>query len=215
MLSETLSEDTLPPQENTPTVAPDDTIAPEPTTEPTAEPITEVTVEPTIEATVEPTTEASVEPTSEITVEPMAEATVEPTTEITVEPTDEATIEPTAEPQDDETALLGALTGTERMLVGEEGAWHIDIDRVDAASYAVCMPDGTIVAEGALPVDGAVDFSQRFDESGLYTVRVTAVRGEESADVEMTLAVSAGEMQAHAAALERSCFGGDEAALRR
>lgn len=56
-------------------------------------------------------------------------------------------------------------------------------------------------------------FSQRFDESGLYTVRVTAVRGEESADVEMTLAVSAGEMQAHAAALERSCFGGDEAAF--
>ena len=202
---ETLSEDTLPPQENTPTAAPDDTIAPASTTEPT----TEATVEPTAEVTVEPTTEATVEPTAEVTVEPTTEATAEPTAEVTVEPTAEAT----AEPQDDETALLGALTGTERMFIGEEGAWHIDIDRADAASYAVCMPDGTIVAEGALPVDGAVDFSQRLDESGLYTVRVTAVRGEESADAEMTLAVSAGEMQAHAAALERSCFGGDEAAF--
>ena len=198
---ETLSEDTLPPQENTPTAAPDDTIAPASTTEPT----TEATVEPTAEVTVEPTTEATVEPTAEVTVEPTTEATAEPTAEVTVEPT--------AESQDDETALLGALTGTERMLIGEEGAWHIDIDRADAASYAVCMPDGTIVAEGALPVDGAVDFSQRLDESGLYTVRVTAVRGEERAETEAALAVSAGEMQAHAAALERSCFGGDEAAF--
>ena len=75
------------------------------------------------------------------------------------------------------------------------------------------MPDGTIVAEGALPLDGAVDFSRRLDESGLYTVRVTAMRGEESADAEMELAVSAGEMQAYAAALDRSCFGGDETAF--
>ncbi len=174
---ETIIEDTLPPQENTPTAEPDETIAPEPTAEATIEAADEVIAEPTTEATIEPTVEASVEP------------------------------------QDDETALLGALTGTARMLCGETGAWQIDLHNADAANYAVCMPDGTIVAEGALPVDGTVDFSQRLDESGLYTMRVTAVRGEERAEAEAVLAVSAGEMQAYAAALERSCFGGDETAF--
>ena len=234
---EKISEDTLPPQENTPTVEPDETATPEPTAEatvePTAEATAEVTVEPTaettaevtVEPTAETTAEATVEPTAEAaakaTTEPTAEATVEatneptsePTAEITVEPTAEATAEPTDAPQTDETALLGALTGTSRMLCGETGLWRIDLHGADAASYTVCMPDGTIVAEGALPLDGAVDFSRRLDESGLYTVRVTAMRGEESADAEMELAVSAGEMQAYAAALDRSCFGGDETAF--
>lgn len=222
---EKISEDTLPPQENTPTVEPDETATPEPaaeaTVEPTAEATAEVTVEPTAEttaeATVEPTaettTEATTEPTAEATVEATNEPTSEPTAEITVEPTAEATAEPTDAPQTDETALLGALTGTSRMLCGETGLWRIDLHGADTASYTVCMPDGTIVAEGALPLDGAVDFSRRLDESGLYTVRVTAMRGEESADAEMELAVSAGEMQAYAAALDRSCFGGDETAF--
>ena len=222
---EKISEDTLPPQENTPTVEPDETATPEPaaeaTVEPTAEATAEVTVEPTAEttaeATVEPTAEAAAkattEPTAEATVEATNEPTSEPTAEITVEPTAEATAEPTDAPQTDETALLGALTGTSRMLCGETGLWRIDLHGADTASYTVCMPDGTIVAEGALPLDGAVDFSRRLDESGLYTVRVTAMRGEESADAEMELAVSAGEMQAYAAALDRSCFGGDETAF--
>ena len=222
---EKISEDTLPPQENTPTVEPDETATPEPaaeaTVEPTAEATAEVTVEPTAEttaeATVEPTAEAAAkattEPTAEATVEATNEPTSEPTAEITVEPTAEATAEPTDAPQTDETALLGVLTGTSRMLCGETGLWRIDLHGADAASYTVCMPDGTIVAEGALPLDGAVDFSRRLDESGLYTVRVTAMRGEESADAEMELAVSAGEMQAYAAALDRSCFGGDETAF--
>lgn len=222
---EKISEDTLPPQENTPTVEPDETATSEPaaeaTVEPTAEATAEVTVEPTAEttaeATVEPTAEAAAkattEPTAEATVEATNEPTSEPTAEITVEPSAEATAEPTDAPQTDETALLGALTGTSRMLCGETGLWRIDLHGADAASYTVCMPDGTIVAEGALPLDGAVDFSRRLDESGLYTVRVTAMRGEESADAEMELAVSAGEMQAYAAALDRSCFGGDETAF--
>ncbi|MDD6873446.1 MAG: VWA domain-containing protein, partial [Clostridiales bacterium] len=234
---EKISEDTLPPQENTPTVEPDETATPEPaaeatveptaeataevTVEPTAETTAEVTVEPTAETTAEATVEPTAETTAEATTEPTAEATVEatneptsePTAEITVEPTAEATAEPTDAPQTDETALLGALTGTSRMLCGETGLWRIDLHGADAASYTVCMPDGTIVAEGALPLDGAVDFSRRLDESGLYTVRVTAMRGEESADAEMELAVSAGEMQAYAAALDRSCFGGDETAF--
>ena len=234
---EKISEDTLPPQENTPTVEPDETATPEPTAEatveptaeataevtvePTAETTAEVTVEPTAETTAEATVEPTAETTAEATTEPTAEATVEatneptsePTAEITVEPTAEATAEPTDAPQTDETALLGALTGTSRMLCGETGLWRIDLHGADAASYTVCMPDGTIVAEGALPLDGAVDFSRRLDESGLYTVRVTAMRGEESADAEMELAVSAGEMQAYAAALDRSCFGGDETAF--
>ena len=222
---EKISEDTLPPQENTPTVEPDETATPEPaaeaTVEPTAEATAEVTVEPTAEttaeATVEPTAEAAAkattEPTAEATVEATNEPTSEPTAEITVEPTAEATAEPTDAPQTDETALLGVLTGTSRMLCGETGLWRIDLHGADTASYTVCMPDGTIVAEGALPLDGAVDFSRRLDESGLYTVRVTAMRGEESADAEMELAVSAGEMQAYAAALDRSCFGGDETAF--
>ena len=222
---EKISEDTLPPQENTPTVEPDETATPEPTAEATVEPTAEATAEVTVEPTAETTAEVTVEPTAEAaakaTTEPTAEATVEatneptsePTAEITVEPTAEATAEPTDAPQTDETALLGALTGTSRMLCGETGLWRIDLHGADAASYAVCMPDGTIVAEGALPLDGAVDFSRRLDESGLYTVRVTAMRGEESADAEMELAVSAGEMQAYAAALDRSCFGGDETAF--
>ena len=234
---EKISEDTLPPQENTPTVEPDETATPESTAEatveptaeataevtvePTAETTAEVTVEPTAETTAEATVEPTAETTAEATTEPTAEATVEatneptsePTAEITVEPTAEATAEPTDAPQTDETALLGALTGTSRMLCGETGLWRIDLHGADTASYAVCMPDGTIVAEGALPLDGAVDFSRRLDESGLYTVRVTAMRGEESADAEMELAVSAGEMQAYAAALDRSCFGGDETAF--
>ena len=222
---EKISEDTLPPQENTPTVEPDETATPEPaaeaTVEPTAETTAEVTVEPTAETTAEATVEPTAETTAEATTEPTAEATVEatneptsePTAEITVEPTAEATAEPTDAPQTDETALLGALTGTSRMLCGETGLWRIDLHGADTASYTVCMPDGTIVAEGALPLDGAVDFSRRLDESGLYTVRVTAMRGEESADAEMELAVSAGEMQAYAAALDRSCFGGDETAF--
>ena len=214
---ETIIEDTLPPQENTPTAEPDETITPESTAEATIEPTAEQTAEATIEPTAEVTVEATIEPTAEVT----AEATIEPTTEVTVEatveptvaPTVEAAIEPTAEPQDDETALLGALTGTARMLCGETGAWQIELHSADAANYAVCMPDGTIAAEGALPTDGAVDFAQRIDESGLYTVRVTAVRGEERAEAETVLAVSAGEMQAYADALERSCFGGDETAF--
>ena len=210
---EKISEDTLPPQENTPTVEPDETATPEPAAEATVEPTAEATAEVTVEPTAETTAEATTEPTAEATVEATNEPTSEPTAEITVEPTAEATAEPTDVPQTDETALLGALTGTSRMLCGETGLWRIDLHGADAASYTVCMPDGTIVAEGALPLDGAVDFSRRLDESGLYTVRVTAMRGEESADAEMELAVSAGEMQAYAAALDRSCFGGDETAF--
>ena len=198
---ETIIEDTLPPQESTPTAEPDETIMPEP--------VAEATIEAEVEMTAEPKTEAVVEPTDEATPEPTSEASVEPTTEATIEPTVEASVEP----QDDEMALLGVLTGTARMLCGETGAWQIELHSADAASYAICMPDGTIVAEGALPVDGAVDFAQRIDESGLYTVRVTAVHGEERAEAEAVLAVSAGEMQAYAAALERSCFGGDETAF--
>lgn len=210
---EKISEDTLPPQENTPTVEPDETATPEPTAEATVEPTAEATAEVTVEPTAEAAAEATTEPTAEATVEATNEPTSEPTAEITVEPTAEATAEPTDAPQTDETALLGALTGTSRMLCGETGLWRIDLHGADTASYTVCMPDGTIVAEGALPLDGAVDFSRRLDESGLYTVRVTAMRGEESADAEMELAVSAGEMQAYAAALDRSCFGGDETAF--
>ena len=210
---EKISEDTLPPQENTPTVEPDETATSEPAAEATVEPTAETTAEATVEPTAEATAKATTEPTAEATVEATNEPTSEPTAEITVEPTAEATAEPTDVPQTDETALLGALTGTSRMLCGETGLWRIDLHGADTASYTVCMPDGTIVAEGALPLDGAVDFSRRLDESGLYTVRVTAMRGEESADAEMELAVSAGEMQAYAAALDRSCFGGDETAF--
>ena len=160
---EKISEDTLPPQENTPTVEPDETATPEPAAEATVEPTAEATAEVTVEPTAETTAEATTEPTAEATVEATNEPTSEPTAEITVEPTAEATAEPTDAPQTDETALLGALTGTSRMLCGETGLWRIDLHGADAASYTVCMPDGTIVAEGALPLDGAVDFSRRLD----------------------------------------------------
>ena len=48
---EKISEDTLPPQENTPTVEPDETATPEPTAEATVEPTAETTAEVTVEPT--------------------------------------------------------------------------------------------------------------------------------------------------------------------
>ena len=203
---ETLSEETLPPQtaEPTDTPAPTEGAAVEPTDTPV--PAESAAVEQT-DTPVPAESAAAVEPTD--TPMPAESAAVEPTdTPVSTESTQ------TPEPTTDESALLSGLTGTERMLAGAEGAWQIEVLRAETAGYAIGASDGTIVAEGTLPVGGAASFAQRIEQPGLYTVRVTAISGDQRAEKEMTLAVSAGELKAHAAALMRSCFGGDEAAFQ-
>ena len=159
----------------------------EPTAAPTEEPVVEPTEEPVVEPTAEPTEEPVVEPTAEPTEEPVAEPTAEPTEEPVAEPTAEPTEEPEAEATQEPEAmtLTGLSADQETVNVGDTVTFTFQSTGAETVTWTAGEASGT--AEG-----GA--FTWTPSESGVYTVTVTAKRGEETLVASTVVTVRDGEL---------------------
>ena len=149
-------------------------------------------------------------PTAEPTESPeeTPEATAAPETP---EPSEEP--EETEEPAKEKTLKLENLTGPERLLAGQEGEWSFAAENAERLFFTLLKANDSQAARQELSPESR-SFRYAVPESGLYTVRVTAERGEgENLSVEQKLAVSAGALQAAVSTASRSCFGGDTVAF--
>ena len=212
----TLAEPTLVPEESKPD---ESKSTPEEPQEPakveeTPQP-TEVTTPAPME---EPASGPSEKPAETPEKAPTAEPTESPeeTPEATAAPeTPEPSEEPeeTEEPAKEKTLKLENLTGPERLLAGQEGEWSFAAENAERLFFTLLKANGSQAARQELSPESR-SFRYAVPESGLYTVRVTAERGEgENLSVEQKLAVSAGELQAAVSTASRSCFGGDTVAF--
>ena len=212
----TLAEPTLVPEESKPD---ESKSTPEEPQEPakveeTPQP-TEVTTPAPME---EPASGPSEKPAETPEEAPTAEPTESPeeTPEATAAPeTPEPSEEPeeTEEPAKEKTLKLENLTGPERLLAGQEGEWSFAAENAERLFFTLLKANGSQAARQELSPESR-SFRYAVPESGLYTVRVTAERGEgENLSVEQKLAVSAGELQAAVSTASRSCFGGDTVAF--
>ena len=212
----TLAEPTLVPEESKPDESKSTSEEPqEPAkVEETPQP-TEVTTPAPVE---EPASGPSEKPAETPEEAPTAEPTESPeeTPEATAAPeTPEPSEEPeeTEEPAKEKTLKLENLTGPERLLAGQEGEWSFAAEKAERLFFTLLKANGSQAARQELSPESR-SFRYAVPESGLYTVRVTAERGEgENLSVEQKLAVSAGELQAAVSTASRSCFGGDTVAF--
>ena len=143
------------------------------------------------------------------------EASETPVEEPSVTETPTETAEPVGEETDGEQQpekapmKIDALQGPESLRAGQTGEWSFAAENAEKLVFTITKADGSTMARQELAPESA-SFRYTLSASGLYTVRLTAVRGEESVSAERRLAVSAGELRAAVNAGARSCFGGDE-----
>ena len=143
------------------------------------------------------------------------EASETPVEEPSVTETPTETAEPAGEETDGEQQpekapmKIDALQGPESLRAGQTGEWSFAAENAEKLVFTITKADGSTVARQELAPESA-SFRYTLSASGLYTVRLTAVRGEEAVSAERRLAVSAGELRAAVNAGTRSCFGGDE-----
>lgn len=143
------------------------------------------------------------------------EASETPVEEPSVTETPTETAEPAGEETDGEQQpekapmKIDALQGPESLRAGQTGEWSFAAENAEKLVFTITKADGSTMARQELAPESA-SFRYTLSASGLYTVRLTAVRGEEAVSAERRLAVSAGELRAAVNAGTRSCFGGDE-----
>lgn len=143
------------------------------------------------------------------------EASETPVEEPSVTETPTETAEPAGEETDGEQQpekapmKIDALQGPESLRAGQTGEWSFAAENAEKLVFTITKADGSTVARQELAPESA-SFRYTLSASGLYTVRLTAVRGEEDVSAERRLAVSAGELRAAVDTGTRSCFGGDE-----
>ena len=94
----------------------------------------------------------------------------------------------TAEPAGNETGeeqpekepmKIEALHGPETLQAGQPGEWSFAAANAEKLVFAITAADGSITARQELAPE-SVSFHYTISASGLYTVRLTAMRGEES-----------------------------------
>ena len=143
------------------------------------------------------------------------EASETPVEEPSVTETPTETAEPAGKETDGEQQpekapmKIDALQGPESLQAGQTGEWSFAAENAEKLVFTITKADGSTMARQELAPESA-SFRYTLSASGLYTVRLTAVRGEETVSAERRLAVSAGELRAAVNAGARSCFGGDE-----
>ncbi len=163
----------------------------------------------TAENTESPVTEAPAETTEPAVTEAPAETTEPSMTEEPAETAEPAGNEAGKEQPVIEPMKIEALHGPETLQAGQPGEWSFAAANAEKLVFAITAADGSITARQELAPE-SVSFHYTISASGLYTVRLTAMRGEESVCEERRLAVSAGELRAAVDTGTRSCFGGDE-----
>mgnify|MGYP004530568381 CR=1 FL=1 len=163
----------------------------------------------TAENTESPVTEAPAETAEPAVTEAPSETTEPSMTEEPAETAEPAGNETGEEQPEKEPMKIEALHGPETLQAGQKGEWRFAAANAEKLVFAITAADGSITARQELAPE-SVSFHYTISASGLYTVRLTAMRGEESVCEERRLAVSAGELRAAVDTGTRSCFGGDE-----
>lgn len=163
----------------------------------------------TAENTESPVTEAPAETAEPAVTEAPSETTEPSMTEEPAETAEPAGNETGEEQPEKEPMKIEALHGPETLQAGQPGEWSFAAANAEKLVFAITAADGSITARQELAPE-SVSFHYTISASGLYTVRLTAMRGEESVCEERRLAVSAGELRAAVDTGTRSCFGGDE-----
>lgn len=203
---QTLPEPTVPAEkqkETAPEEITEETTAPAPSGDGTGSP------KETVENTESPVTEAPAETTEPSVTEEPAETTEPSMTEEPAETAEPAGNETGEEQPVIEPMKIEALHGPETLQAGQTGEWRFAAANAEKLVFAITAADGSITARQELAPE-SVSFHYTISASGLYTVRLTAMRGEETVCEERRLAVSAGELRAAVDTGTRSCFGGDE-----